>query len=280
MALDAKHVESIQFWRWMKPALYRKFETGAQPGDCPYCQGRYPVNNVRLGDGTVREALWCICQCPALERDAQRSIKMIQHAPRDRRVYRFEDLQTREHKDWAKVEEIIAHLTAVVERPYDAPWITLMGRSGNGKSHLMAAAYAPLRHLAAYVYVDALADDLRQAISNNGVGDLKDAAIDVPVLFLDDLDTEHSNSEFILKALNSIISQRYMAGRARPTIVSTNLNRADLLLRYGRMADRLLDRDLARSYVLAMPSWRTGSSKDNSPASVMEVTAGTDETNL
>jgi hypothetical protein len=66
-----------------------------------------------------------------------------------------------------------------------------------------------------------------------------------------------------------------MAGRARPTLVATNHTRAELMERYGRMADRLLDAELARTFSLVLPSWRTAAPP---AASILDFAVpGTDE---
>jgi hypothetical protein len=275
MALTPEQVEAIQFWREHKPELAGSMREGRHAGECPYCLGRFPRNHVRLADGTLRESLWCVCQTPAFEREAYDAIRMLQRPRPSGRAYRLEDLRPVAHADWHKMVELQAAVVQVIARPWDAPWVTVMGRPGCGKSHVLQAAFQRLSHIAAYVYADALADSLRQAIPGNAVADLKDAAVNVPVLILDDLGTEYGGSEYIASTLNAIISQRYMAGRARPTLVATNHTRAELMERYGRMADRLLDAELARTFSLGLQSWRTAAPP---AASILDFAVpGTDE---
>src|SRR5690606_31963004 len=120
-----------------------------------------------------------------------------QHQLPGSRLYRLEELQPVDHPDWAKLVEVQRLGVDLIQRPWDAGWLTLMGGPGCGKTHLLRAAHGQLSHLAAYLYADAFADDLRQAISTNQVAELKDAAVNVPVLILDDLGTEYTGSEYI-----------------------------------------------------------------------------------
>jgi len=154
-------------------------------------------------------------------------------------------------------------LRAFADNPRD--WIVLIGDRGCGKSHLMLSAHNLLAGRSAYVYVPNLADALHEAIQTRGVSALVNAYVTVPVLFLDDLGTEHGGSEFTLSMLDNIIQQRYQWRKRRPTVVSTNLGRIALNKRYPRLASRILDCDLSQVFEITLGDYRQ---RDQQPEGV------------
>lgn len=118
----------------------------------------------------------------------------------------------------------------------------LMGKSGLGKTFLMNCIAKRLLErgqnvlmISAYKYIELA----RKAYFGNQPA-LLDSVLEADVLLLDDLGTEPLMENITVTQLFNLINERSNAGRG--TIISTNLNAAELEKRYNeRITSRLLD---------------------------------------
>ena len=150
--------------------------------------------------------------------------------------------------------------------PNSASMVTLCGRNGTGKTHLMEALGHRLlgEDIAVrYAFVPDLLDALRGTYADDSE-DTAQAIFDsyqaAEVLLLDDV-TEERVTEYAREQITRLVDGRYRAGN--PLVVSTNLTleqmgRTDL---WGpRLADRLFDGRNPRVEVVELDcdSYRTG----------------------
>lgn len=123
----------------------------------------------------------------------------------------------------------------------DTGWITLMGDSGRGKTHLgMAVIHEWLRRgkPAKYVYVPILLKELKDGFSKDADGsysDRYDTFLNVPLLFMDDLGTENS-TPWAQEHLDTIVDYRLM--RKLPLIITTNTPKNKLPFRIASRLER------------------------------------------
>ena len=147
-------------------------------------------------------------------------------------------------------------------------WITFVGETGTGKSHLAAAIVLErLRQgdRVVFAIVPDLLDHLRRAYSPDNAetyDEMLDALRGADVLVLDDLGA-HSTTPWAQEKLYQLFSYRYI--QALPTVITTNLNPDEL---DARLASRLLDHQQNKIYRMVAPDYRTGTR----PRSVSEDT--------
>ena len=161
---------------------------------------------------------------------------------------------------------------AFAQRDVSYHILTIFGRNGSGKTHLLEAIGKKMLedgYLVRYEYVPALLDNLRATYDD-------DAEVKFPeqwalygraqVLLLDDLGAE-KGSEWAIEKLTSLVSERYRTGGM--LVVATNLtfDQAAESLGY-RLADRLWDdrTGKVRSVSITADSYRTGRSWNQSQA--------------
>lgn len=129
----------------------------------------------------------------------------------------------------------------------DSQSLLLMGKTGLGKTHLsvsMAARVTERGYGVIYTSVQRMMDLLeaekfsREAGAKEQYRDTTAAYLDCDLLVLDDLGTEFMN-QFVGATLFNILNSRLV--EQRPTIISTNLEPADIESRYSqRMVSRLV----------------------------------------
>ncbi|HJN93809.1 MAG TPA: ATP-binding protein [Dehalococcoidia bacterium] len=137
-------------------------------------------------------------------------------------------------------------------------WMTLVGETGTGKTHL-AAATARLRleegDTVFFAVVPDLLDHLRRTYNPNESASFDDVFDDLraaDLLVLDDLGA-HSTTAWAQEKLYQLFSYRYL--QAKPTVITTNLNPEEL---DPRLASRLLDHEIGQVYRLDTRDHRTG----------------------
>ena len=137
----------------------------------------------------------------------------------------------------------LAMVKGVVEEWARDPigWLTLIGGTGTGKTHLSAAAAAArldAGDVVAFTVVPELLDVLRRAY---GLGEaasdgLFDELCSAPILVLDDLGAQVT-TEWAAERVYQLIATRYV--QRLPTLITTNLELDDLDPRIAsRMADQ------------------------------------------
>ncbi len=137
-------------------------------------------------------------------------------------------------------------------------WITLMGPTGTGKTHLAAAIV--LERLARgdgvfFAVVPDLLDYLRRTYSPDNpetYDEVLDALRGVDLLLLDDLGA-HSTTPWAREKLYQLFSYRYL--QSLPTIITTNVAPDDL---DPRLASRLFDHQQNKVYEIDTRDYRTG----------------------
>ena len=142
-------------------------------------------------------------------------------------------------------------------------WLVIYGRSGNGKSHLAAAAH---NHIVAqgvpaiYITVPDLFYKLRRTFNRdtqqeiNEFEDLIDIYRKSFVLILDDLGAEKV-SEWAKETLFSVLDYRY---RLRlPTMITTNLDPHDRKNFDIRLVTRMTDKELCDVVENTAPNFRS-----------------------
>lgn len=142
-------------------------------------------------------------------------------------------------------------------------WLVIMGKNGNGKTHLAAAIANHLRErntAAIFLNVPDLLDYLREAFAPRHEWDDHalsfeerfDAIKNVPVLILDDFGAE-SETQWANEKLYQILNHRTDLGLA--TVVTTNLKLTDI---EARLRSRLGNRLLGKVVENAAPDFRLG----------------------
>lgn len=140
-------------------------------------------------------------------------------------------------------------------------WLIIYGTTGNGKSHLCAAAhkaligrvsYAQCRHVSAAQFIQ----DLRMAMNEHKTDEVMRAYQEVFYLILDDLGqgtkpVGDPGSEWEWARFEDLLVARYEW--MRPTMIGLNLNIKDLP---DRIASRFNDKELARLVLNRAPDYR------------------------
>lgn len=156
---------------------------------------------------------------------------------------RFEDFDLKYYSgdDYCTMKKILDFTRNYAETfTADAKSIMMSGSTGLGKTHLsLAIADRVIRRGFAVVYDSAI--NILESIEDEHYGEHSretlDAVLGADLLILDDLGTEQE-SKFLKSKIFNIIDTRI--SRRKPTIISTNLNLADISKRYdGRIASRL-----------------------------------------
>ena len=142
-------------------------------------------------------------------------------------------------------------------------WLVIVGEAGTGKTRLLNAVVSQWRGASRTAMTSAqLLDVWRQALDEEKFNATFNGYCNTPAFALDDLGAEKP-TEWGQERLTMFLDHRY--GRAMPTIIATNYDRAELSRRLGeRIADRVFDRGtgLVKVVSLNVPSFRSGASSD------------------
>mgnify|MGYP001589896967 FL=1 len=138
-------------------------------------------------------------------------------------------------------------------------WLTIVGDVGTGKTRLLNAIQSTWSRKNRNAVTSAqLLDTWRQALDDDVFNVTFNGFCSAPVFVLDDLGAEKA-TDWGMERLTMFLDHRY--GRALPTVIATNYDRASLSSRLGeRIADRVFDQGtgLVRVVSLNMPSFRSG----------------------
>lgn len=125
--------------------------------------------------------------------------------------------------------------------------LLLTGKSGLGKTFLMQAMahrVAGRGYQVSYISAYRLLELMRKAYFENN-SELMQPWMEAPLLLVDDLGTEPLMENITVTQLFNLLNERQSAGRH--TVLSTNLNMAELRARYTeRITSRLLDETRCR----------------------------------
>ena len=144
--------------------------------------------------------------------------------------------------------------------------LTMVGRYGSGKTHLLEALARRMLesgHYVRYEYVPVFLDDLRATYEEDAEVKFPERwamYARAPVLLLDDLGAEKT-TEWAAEKLTALVAERYRTGGR--LVVATNLDFDQMAEKVGnRIADRLFDDRTGKvlSVTLTTSSYRTGRS--------------------
>jgi DNA replication protein DnaC len=160
--------------------------------------------------------------------------------------------------DVKTLHEAVRAAVTFAEKPQG--WLTLLGDSYCGKTHL-AAAIGNFRIAeggqALMVSVADLLDYLRQTFSPNS-----DVSFDrrfheirsTPLLILDDLKERGTSSIWAEEKLHQLLNYRYYA--ELPTVITSTLHPDEFALNYPALWNKLLDATKSQVYLIEMPPYR------------------------
>lgn len=134
----------------------------------------------------------------------------------------------------AKMKEVITYCRFYADDfGTDSPSLLLWGPTGTGKTHIsMAIARKAVEKGFGVVYgpVQMLLHKLEKEHFGRSDGNSEEMMSNCDLLILDDLGAEFA-STFYVSCLYNLINSRMLEGR--PTIISTNLEKKDIMERYG-----------------------------------------------
>lgn len=167
----------------------------------------------------------------------------------------FEEI-TELQEDWNVLARAIEAGKSLVKSPLEHPWITIMGGNGCGKTMLLHSIFSHLDGYAAYLGAGRLGTLIFDSFDDNSTQDLMRELEEVNVLLIDDYGVENVRAETIRNRITEVIDRRYQYGIYRPTVIATNKTRKELRKQNNRVADRILDKNLAQIFSIALPSFR------------------------
>ncbi len=161
-------------------------------------------------------------------------------------------------KDLKTLDDAVKAAIAFAEKPRG--WLTFLGNSYCGKTHLAAAIgnfRIALGGQALMLPVADLLDYLRQTFSPNS-----DVSFDrrfheirsTPLLILDDLKEQGTSSVWAEEKLHQLLNYRYYA--ELPTVITSTLHPDEFALNYPALWNKLLDATKSQVYLIEMPPYR------------------------
>jgi DNA replication protein DnaC len=199
---------------------------------CELCHGALFVHP-RRADKTIDYSCIVDCKCVFQERQKQRLQAMIQwcELPAKTEHCTFDNF-----KIYPKVKEAYEAAREMAEGKCLKVFLTFMGPSDNGKTHLLIAicrSWLAQEKLARYAYVPLLLDELRAGFRQGNDGSYDERwkkFLNVPLLALDDLGTENP-TPWAQEHLDTLIDYRLVNGLF--TVVTTNMVFEELNSRIG-----------------------------------------------
>lgn len=239
------YVQSLNYWR---DRLGRDLEyTKRTP--CKYCDGVGFYHNVW---GDVR----CICSIMDGERIAKyRSYQRYAAIMPKRNDVDFDWSWPPSEKWKTALGDMQQHAMDFARWP--DRWLTITGKAGTGKSHMLQWVAQQYGIFALYMTEERYKDLVYAVLDENqGLTRLHRAMKSIPVLLYDDLGAGYTEkSNYSGDQLRSVFSYRYEMYRSYPTMVTTNMKL--LTLFDPRLGDRLMDNRFIFHDLGDCPSWRT-----------------------
>ena len=232
---------------WLKAPI--SFGTSARTQPCEICSGQLKV----IADG---HEIFCLCRLLEYEalcitRTAELSTPVAVDLPR------LSEFQQYGGSEWPSMQRAIVKAGAIMADPFDANWLTVMGGVGCGKTRLLQAIYADIKAYAVYIQAGDLNGMIHRSFGDRDTEDVVEELVRIPVLLLDDWGAQGgAGSDTVAGLVTRILDRRYIFGRQRPTVVSTNLNPTSLAVLNPRVADRILDIHLVDQCGITLPSFR------------------------
>jgi DNA replication protein DnaC len=227
--------------------------TLSEPLLCQLCKGTAWIS---AGQPLQREYIPCACQ-RAEEVQVAKRIKWA-NLP-DGLPHTFDNFEAR-----TGTSDALEAARRFADRDSGYNILTLSGRNGSGKTHLLEAVGRTMLeagYLVRYEYVPVLLDTLRAAYEEDAEVKFAERWAmygRAQVLLLDDLGAERG-SEWAIEKLTALVAERYRTGGM--LVVATNLtfDQAAESLGY-RIADRLWDERTGKvcSVTITAASYRTG----------------------
>jgi hypothetical protein len=194
---------------------------------CPFCGGGKALLDVHLGK------LYCLCYLLDFQIEIAERMRPYQTAF-DAGVAPLSNLKPRS-KELAEAISVFQHF---IDNPQG--WITLLGDTGVGKTHMLTSTAKQLYPMTLYLSADDFEHQLFDAMSSNTVLEMVDTISRAPILLLDDLGIEYG-APFVSAKLRAIINRRYGLWQEFPTVVASNLSLAKLKEHDARISSRITD---------------------------------------
>lgn len=216
---------------------------------CPRCHGDgFLRDDVPFGDPRLGQVYPCQCLVEKFAADRARRAQAASDAAPERAGCAFTAYDASD--DAEALEAAQAWARDVAKGDTRQPWLFLFGDPGNGKTHLLGAAFYALLDAGKapiYTVTPLLLDYIQKGIEAKGENEYAarfDAVRECPILILDDLGAE-KRTEWKDERLFALIDYRYRL--KLPLAVATNLRPDELAKRIG---SRLQDQRLSRMVLM------------------------------
>lgn len=144
-------------------------------------------------------------------------------------------------------------------------WMFIQGGVGCAKSHVLQAIKTTLPWMTCYISAAQLQGSLFASFKKDDTQELIRAMSLAPILLLDDLGLEHPGA-WTTNMFASVIDNRYARRTELATIVTTNIDPADLIGSVNqatrRIASRITDRGVSKRFILRQTDYRNILRKD------------------
>lgn len=149
--------------------------------------------------------------------------------------------------------------------PNPKTWYLISGNKGCGKTHILRAIKNALGPMAFYISSEDLNSLIFEALNKKTINELVLFLSSSPVLLLDDLGIEHTNTMFT-DVVAQVINRRYNANPDNyPVVITTNLSISEMLSSpdggISRVASRMCDEQFSSVWKLEQPDYRLSTTK-------------------
>ena len=243
--MAAHSASSFEDWKAVEAALMQEKiktlnETSAPANgyDCPHCRNKGVI--FRLNEAT-KNFIAVPCKCTATRRCLARMRESGLGNALERLT--FDSFQAEE--PWQ--ERLLKAARAYAQRPQG--WLTMLGQSGCGKTHLCTAVCGELLRRGEQVLYFSWREEAARlkAATPEHRAELMDNSLNAPYLYIDDLlktgrgpDGTIQPTAGDLNLAFTILNHRY--SRSLPTILSSELGIAELLRLDEALGSRIAER--------------------------------------
>jgi len=219
----------------------------SEAGVCSICDG------FRIAKDDDYGVLRCICDIKEEERELALQLSPYR-SPHSRT-----SLSTIQM--WGRSDEeanSLAYAVYICEEWEKHPdkWVTIHGKVGCGKTHILTALATTFGAWALYITAADFEHQVFDALDEDNLNSMIDAIKRAPILLIDDVGADYGSS-FPKSNLRKVIDFRYLRAIEYPTVIATNLDRR-LMMEYDmRIGDRVFDKNKTHILPIKVPSWRT-----------------------